>query len=147
MILVTVGTTPFEGLIKAADVLDTGDEVIIQKAAGKYRPQNKQFFEYIEDFDQYLKKAEVVITHGGAGTLFKLLRMGKKVVGVANTERMDKHQPDLLKKLSGEGYIVWCQDVNDLAKCLREVQKKKLKPYQPPECTIADEVISKFASL
>jgi len=144
MIFVTVGTTAFEGLTKAADGLELKDEIIIQKADGKYLPQNKEFFEYSEKFDQYVDRAEVIVTHGGAGTLFKLINAGKRVVGVANEERTDLHQWDILKKLSDEGHIIWCQDLNKLGSYIEKAKTEKFMEYQPPKSRIAKEIIEKY---
>lgn len=142
MIFVTVGTTPFEGLIKAADELELKDDVIIQKAEGKYVPKNKEFFEYTDKFSEYLEKAEVVVTHGGAGTIYQLLGMGKKIVGVSNEERNDHHQWDLLKKMSEEGHLIWCKDLKDLGKCIEESKIKNFKKYVRPENKIPDEILN-----
>lgn len=145
MIFVTVGTTAFEGLIQAADKLDKNSDVVIQKADGKYEPKNHEFFDYTDNFADYLDKADIVATHGGAGTLFDLIGRGKKVVGVANEERDDLHQWDLLKKLSEEAHIIWCKDLKNLAKCVEQAKTFAPKKYQKPECHIAEEIIKEFA--
>lgn len=140
MILVTVGTTEFNGLVKAADELTLADDVVIQKSDGSYIPQQKEFFEYSEDFDDYVKKADVVVTHGGAGTIFKLLSLGKKIVGVANEERSDLHQWDLLKKLSDLEHLSWCKDVNDLESCIKQAKEKDFQKYTKPKNSIARDI-------
>jgi len=145
MIFVTVGTTAFEGLIKAADKLDSKEKVIIQKADGAYEPKNHEFFALTHEFSSYVDRAELVITHGGAGILFELLDKGKKIIGVANEERDDLHQSDLLGELAAEGYIIWCRDLNDLAKEVARAQEFKFKRYIKPECHMAEEIIAKFA--
>jgi beta-1,4-N-acetylglucosaminyltransferase len=144
MIFVTVGTTAFEGLIKAADLLPKDLEVVLQKANGKYEPQNHQSFVYTDKFEEYVQKADLVITHGGAGTLFDLMDKGKKIIGVANEERDDLHQWDLLKELSESGYIIWCRDLKNLANEIKKAQNFKPKNYQKPECTMAEDIIKNF---
>lgn len=145
MIFVTVGTTTFESLIKAVDKAKLKGKVIIQKAGGKYQPQNYEFFDYTDNFDDYIKKADIVITHGGAGTLFKLLALGKKIIGIANEERKDLHQWDILKKLSQEKYLIWCQELDQIPQAVEKARKQKLKKYTPPTCKIASH-ISDFLS-
>lgn len=143
MIFVTVGTTAFDSLIRTVDKAKIKGRVVIQKADGKYQPQNYEFFDYTDNFDDYIKKADIVITHGGAGTLFKLLALNKKIIGIANEERRDLHQWDILKKLSQEKYLIWCQDLDQIPRAIEKVKKQKLKKYIPPTCEIAD-LISDF---
>ena len=136
MIFVTVGTTEFNTLIKKADALKNED-LVIQYADGEYQPKNYPAFNFSDEISHYYKNAEIIITHGGAGTIFKLLGLGKKIIGMANLERTDKHQTDLLKKLSDEGYLIWCQDPNRLKDCIKKAREIKLKKYSPPKSNIA----------
>lgn len=145
MIFVTVGTTAFEGLIKAADKIDKKEDVIIQKADGVYEPQNHEFFEITHEFSKYVDRAELVITHGGAGILFELLDKGKRIIGVANEERDDQHQSDLLGELAAEGYIIWCRDLSKLSKEIAKARNFEFRKYKKPECHMAEEIIKKFA--
>lgn len=140
MIFVTVGTTAFNALIKAVDNTRINDQVIIQKSDGNYLPQNYKFFEFTDKINDYYEDADIIITHGGAGSIYKLLEMGKKIIGVANEERKDKHQFDILQKLSKDGYLVWCKDLNKLNQCIKKIKRLKLKKYTPPDCTIAENI-------
>lgn len=145
MIFITVGTTAFEGLIEAADTLPKDLDVIIQKADGKYTPRNHEYMEYTDQFADYVQRADIVITHGGAGTLFDLMDKGKKIIGVANEERSDHHQADLLKELSDSGYILWCRDLNNLGGYIEQAKNFQPKKYQKPENNIAKDIIRQFA--
>lgn len=140
MIFVTVGTTEFNGLAEAADNLDIKEEVIIQKANGKYIPKNHKSFKFSDSFDSYLEKADIVVTHGGAGTIFKLLDMNKKIIAIANEERDDLHQSDLIKKLSDEGYLLWCKKPSKLAKSIKEIREAEFVRYKKPKNDIIGEI-------
>ncbi len=143
MIFVTVGTTSFNTLIKAIDETKINDKVIIQKSDGSYLPKNYEFFEYTNEIKKYYSEAEIIITHGGAGSIFKLVGMGKKVIGVANEERTDKHQSDILKKMADENYLIWCKDLTKINEAITKAKKTNFKKYTPPECNIA-EYITEF---
>lgn len=140
MIFVTVGTTEFNGLTEAADNLNIKEEIIIQKANGKYIPKNHKSFKFSDSFDDYLEKADIVITHGGAGTIFKLLDMNKKIIAVANNERDDLHQSDLTKKLSDENYLSWCKDLKNLRGDIKKIQSKEFNKYKKPENKIIEKM-------
>lgn len=140
MILVTVGTTPFNGLVKTIDNLKINEIIIIQKATGTYVPKNCPYFEFSDQIHQYFAKSEIIISHGGAGTLYELLKLGKRIIGVANLERKDTHQTDLLQKLAKLNYIVWCQNYQDIQKSIDIVRNISLTKYESPECNIINKI-------
>jgi len=144
MIFVTVGTGKFEKLVKAADELaeKIKEKVIIQKGKSKYEVKFAESFEFTTEFDDYVKKARVIISHGGAGTIYLLLEKGKKVIGLANLNRIDKHQEEILEQLDKQGYLLYCKDFN-LEDYLNKLKKTKLKKYKKPGFWI-DEKIKEF---
>ena len=133
MIFVTVGTDRFEKLVKAADDLagKIKEKVMIQKGNSICDVKKAECFEFTKDFDNYIEKARIIISHGGAGTIFELLNKGKKVIGVANLNRIDKHQIEILEQLDKEDYLVYCKDFN-LLNALNKIENIKLKKYSPP---------------
>lgn len=133
MIFVTVGTDRFEKLVQAADQLagNIDEEVIIQKGNSNWEVKNAKSFVFTPDFDSYVKKARVIISHGGAGTIFDLLARGKKIIGLANLNRIDKHQTEILEQLDKSGYLIYCRDFN-LAECLKKADEMSFKEYKKP---------------
>jgi len=95
-IFVTLGTTPFDSLIKYIDENDffKKHEVLIQ-SKGNYRPKNFDFFEFSELIDDIYLESDLIITHAGAGSIYSLLEKRMKFISVPNFERVDKHQKDL----------------------------------------------------
>lgn len=77
MIFVTVGTheQPFNRLVQKIDQLKKDgiieDEVFIQTGFSTYEPKYCQWSKLIpyENMVQYVEKARIVITHGGAGDI------------------------------------------------------------------------------
>ncbi|NQZ08441.1 MAG: hypothetical protein HRT35_14905, partial [Algicola sp.] len=113
-IFVTVGTTAFDQLIEAVDAQLSGHQfdVTCQIANGKYLPKIKHV-RFAEDFSRRLVEADVVITHGGAGTVFELLEQGKKMIMVPNLFRVDKHQQDLANDVEQNGVAGVCWALSD----------------------------------
>lgn len=142
MIFVTIGTTyPFEALVKEVDKItpDLNEKVIVQNGRNKYLPKHCNYFDFKASIKEIMLEANLVITHGGAGTCFEALLMHKKIIGVANPDVHDNHQEDLLQKLSQEGYLVWCKDLDDLPVLIRD--KREMKPYHTPECGIHERIM------
>lgn len=103
-IFVTVGTTPFESLIKYIDINIKNHEVIAQISDGKYMPQRMKSFNYTKNIEEYYKWADIVITHAGAGSVYKLLEMQKRIIVVPNLERLDNHQLELANFIESNNY-------------------------------------------
>ena len=104
-IFVTVGTTPFDGLIRFCDEeLWRKHDFTLQIASGNYKPVNCQWFRFAKDIENHLVASDLVVTHGGAGSVFSLLRRNIPTVVVPNTERVDGHQIDLCNYLVRNNY-------------------------------------------
>lgn len=143
MIFVTVGSVaPFDELVKMADELaGKGWDVTAQIGNGKYAPKNLKWFRFEKDLSRYYKAADVVIAHTGAGTLFEIIREGKKAVAIPNPHVIANHE--LAERLAQEGYIIFCREVSDLDKIIMEMKSWAPKRYVEERCLIP-EIIKDF---
>ena len=138
MIFVTLGTSdyPFTRLLKQIDDLIENNivkNIIVQCENEDYQPKNFTIIKNLDkkEFNEYLKKAEVVITHGGVGTIIDCIKMGKKVIAFPrNTEygeAKNNHQEQIINNLKNSGSIL-TGEINDLAKLLEKIKTlKKIK--------------------
>ena len=142
MIFVTVGTTKFEELVKKIDKIapELGENVLIQLGNGKYKPRNCKWFRFSPNLDKYYKKADLVISHDGAGTLFELINLGKRVVALENKETI--HNPDLVRKFSEEKHLIYCKDIENLKDCIYKAKRYKFKKYRQPKNEICKKLIN-----
>ncbi len=138
MIFVTVGTTDFDLLAARMDELapGLGEDVIIQTGRGRYQPRFAQHFRFAPSLDDYIRRARLVVSHGGLGTLIEVLRLGKPLIGVSNPDRYDLHQNDLLGELERGGYLLWCRDLASLAADIERVGSMTFRRYEDPPCGI-----------
>ncbi|MGD7024735.1 PssE/Cps14G family polysaccharide biosynthesis glycosyltransferase [Rossellomorea vietnamensis] len=117
MIFVTLGTQKFafkrilELLVnlKKQGLLD--DEIIAQVGFTDYdTPEinQKKFFTEAKMKD-IIKRANLVITHGGTGSIITALELEKKVLAVPRlkvySEHVDDHQLDIVSEFHKNGYI------------------------------------------
>ena len=138
MIFVTLGTSdyPFTRLLKQIDDLIENNiikNIIVQCVNEDYHPKNFTIIKNLDkkEFNEYLKKAEVVITHGGVGTIIDCIKMGKKVIAFPRKaeygEAKNNHQEQIINNLKNTGSIL-TGEINDLAKLLEKVKTlKKIK--------------------
>jgi beta-1,4-N-acetylglucosaminyltransferase len=143
MIFVTVGTTTFDELVREVDSIASslGEDVVIQIGDAQYVPKNCRYFRFDRSLTRHVADARLVITHGGAGTLFGCLNAGKKVVGVANFRVIDNHQRELLRALSERDHIVWCKDLSSLRQAVEIASNKRFVVYEHPPCDIAQQIL------
>lgn len=138
MIFVTLGTSdyPFTRLLKQIDDLIENNivkNITVQCGNEDYQPKNFTIIKNLDkkEFNEYLKKAEVVITHGGVGTIIDCIKMEKKVIAFPRKaeygEAKNDHQEQIINNLKNTGSIL-TGEINDLAKLLEEVKTlKKIK--------------------
>ena len=142
MIFVTVGnaTQGFRRLLDAVENLSgqgffSDDQLIIQSGNNPdfFAQYGKQEgFLSMEQFSEMLKAADLVICHGGAGTLIHALQAGK--VPVVMPRRMqygelaDDHQFELVKALAYEGRLVPAYEPEDLPHAVSEARRHDLHP-------------------
>ncbi len=140
LIFVTLGTQDksFERLLKLLDKeIDKGfltEKVIVQAGYTKYESSNMEIFDYVskEDFEKYIKKCSVLITHGGVGSIFTGLKNKKKVLVMPRLakykEQHNDHQLEITEEFTKEGYILSFQDEETF-----EASYKKIKTFSPRE--------------
>lgn len=118
MIYITLGTqgADFSRCLKMVEDLikerGISDEIIAQVGGTVYRPNGVKCFEFVSetDYQNFIQKADVVITHAGSGALFSSIKKGKKIIAVARLskygEMINDHQTELVSKLTEGGYIL-----------------------------------------
>jgi UDP-N-acetylglucosamine transferase subunit ALG13 len=138
MILVTLGTQDksFERLLKAIDkaIKDKviKEKVIVQAGCTKYESKNMEIFDLIpyDKFDSYIKESDLLITHGGVGSIISGLKNNKKVIACPRLkeykEHTNNHQKEIIEILSKENYILALNNPDDLESILKKV--KNFKP-------------------
>lgn len=149
-LLVTVGTTSFDELALAADELVPELGVVdglIQTGEGHYVPTHLPHEQFVPGLRELYSTASLVIAHGGAATTFEVLRAGVPLVSVANGDRYDDHQADLLRALDDAGHLFWCADLADLGATVRRALTHRFVPLPQGECTVGAQVIDYLATV
>lgn len=141
MIFVVLGTheRPFYRLVKEIDKLalegKIKERIIAQLGFTnyKFKAKNIETYEYIpsDKFEKIMKKARIVITHGGAGTIMLAIRMRKPVIAVPRMakfgEHADDHQLQIVKEMAKHGNVIAVYEIKNLMKAIKKAEKLKLK--------------------
>ena len=138
MILVTLGTQhqEFTRLLDYIEKSKIKDEIIVQAGYTKYKSKKMKMFDFI-DYDkmtEYVKNADLIITHGGTGSITGPLKEGKKVIACARLskygEHVDNHQTEIVDVFADEKYILKLDEnikLDDLIKKAKSFEPKKFK--------------------
>ena len=141
MIFVTVGTQdkPFTRLLEAIDKAiekrEITDKVIVQAGHTKYTSNNMEILEYVpfDKFGEYIDNADVIITHGGVGSILSSVKKGKKVVAVARLaeygEHTNNHQLQIIEKMSSQGYIIDGNNLDKIGQAILDAKNLQVKEY------------------
>lgn len=142
MIFVTLGTQDktFERLLIAIDkAIEKGeitDRVVVQAGNTKYESKNMEIFDLIspDEFNKLVDECDLLITHGGTGSILSAVKKGKKVIAAARLkkykEHVNDHQKQIIKEFEKEGYLVELKDFNQVGKTIKKAQKFKPKKFR-----------------
>ncbi len=142
MILVTLGTQDksFKRLLEAIDKqINEGkikDKVVVQAGLTKYKSDNMEIFDFIpvSKFDDLIKSCDILITHGGVGSIITGLKHNKKVIAAARLkkykEHTNDHQLQIIDNFTRDGYILPLDNFDELDKVLDKAKKFKPKEYK-----------------
>lgn len=142
MIFVTLGTQDksFSRLLEAIDKeIENGnikEKVVVQAGLTEYQSPNMEIFDLIpaDEFDKYIEKSDLVITHGGAGSILTAIKKNKKVIAAARLskykEHTNDHQKQIIKEFSKQGYILELRDFNKLGKIIEKSKTFKPKKFE-----------------
>ena len=123
MILVTLGTNeqPFDRLVRAAAQLRLGDPLLVQYGASREPHGPGEWLEFMpfEQLADAMRRASVVVSHAGVGSIMLARRCGKRPVVVPRRrslgEAVDDHQLHLARRLERLDVVTVVEDTSELA--------------------------------
>lgn len=138
MIVVALGTQKhsFERVINYIEQIISEalpeEEIYIQAgetevSAALQKKSNLYVEKYFPNFDQLIEQTDLVITHGGVGTIASALLKGKIVFSIPRAEKLnehiDDHQFELVEELDKNGYIKMILDYQQFRELISEWER------------------------
>lgn len=142
MIFVTLGTQDkgfkrlLEAIQKQIDLGNIKEKVVVQAGCTKFESKDMEVFDLIpfDEFDKLISQADLLITHGGVGSIITGLKNNKKVIAAARLEKYKEHTNDhqlqIIKNFAKEGYILELDDFDKLDEVLLKTKEFKPKKYE-----------------
>lgn len=143
MILVTLGTQDkkfYRLLDMIQKEIDNGkikDEIIVQAGySSDYKSDDMKIIDLIpiDEFDELVKKCDILITHGGVGSIITGLKHHKKIIAVPRLkkykEHTNDHQIQIVDAFANDGYILKLGDGEDLSFVIDSINSFTPKEYK-----------------
>lgn len=138
LILVTLGTQKqqFTRLLDYIENSKINDEIIVQAGHTKYQSKKMKIIDFLSygEMEELINKADIIITHGGTGSIITPLQKGKIVIACSRLskygEHVDNHQCELVNIFSEEGYIIKLDENSKLDDILQTIKDFKPKRYK-----------------
>ncbi len=135
LLFATVGAIlPFDRLVNMVAELKARGEipehVIIQTGAGGARPEGLEVHETLsfDEIQARLREADIVVCHGGTGSLITALRQGCRIIAVPRLFRhgevYDDHQAEITKAFAARGLITVANSTEELSEALQTVRAR-----------------------
>ena len=92
----------------------------MQSGYTKYETTKMEIFDFItrEEINKLQDKANLIITHGGVGSIISSLEKGKKVIAIPRIheygEHVNNHQKEIVELFNNKGYIIGIEGVEEL---------------------------------
>lgn len=141
MILVLLGTQNnsfhrlLEEIQKNIDDKNIKEKVVVQAGYTKFESKDMTIYNQLpkEQLQELIKEADLIITHGGVGSIISSITNGKKVIAVPRLqkykEHVNDHQLDIINSFNESGYIIGIHGVEELKEALKKVPDFEPKEY------------------
>lgn len=142
MILVSLGTQDrqftrlLDAIEKQIELGNIKDRVVVQAGETKYSSKHMEIFDLIpsDEFLKLLQECDLLICHGGVGTIIDGLKYHKKIIAAARlkeySEHQNNHQKQIIAEFTKEGMILELDDFDKLDEKLLEAKNFKPKEYK-----------------
>jgi len=153
-VFLALGTHPqqFNRLLEAVDqLIESGKlkgHVFAQTGNSAYIPRHFSWKQFISphEFEKEMKKADIIVSHGGAGTIISALTQKKPLIivprRVAFGEHTDNHQFDLAKAMHKRKKAIAVFELKNLSAALTKAKHFSASNKSEKETLISR--ISKF---
>lgn len=138
MILVTLGTQD-QKMYRILDMLEHSnikDKIVVQAGGSSdYKSDKMEIIKFVsmDEMDKLLDEADIVITHGGSGSILSAIKKGKKVLAIPRLskyhEHINDHQTEIVSEYVKEGYILDIKEDDNIDDRIKDIKKFKSKKF------------------
>ncbi len=150
MIFVILGTQKFQfnRLLKYIDEqIESGEiqeDVFAQIGYSDYIPQNYSYVEFLdkEQFEETIKKSDLIITHSGVGSIVTSISAEKPVIVFPRLKRykehVDDHQMEIAEAFEKKQFIIKYNEGDSIGMLIKQARGFEYKKYESGNKKIID---------
>ncbi len=135
LLFATVGAIlPFDRLAAAVEAVAARgaipERIVLQTGAGGARPDGMEVLESLTfgEIQELLRRAAIVVCHGGTGSIITALREGCQVVAMPRLQRLgevyDDHQAEITAAFERRGLVLTANDADELEAALKKARAR-----------------------
>ena len=153
MIFVTLGTQKFQfnRLLRMMDDLIENkkihERVFAQISNSDYLPQYYEYCNFLSnnDYEEYIKNCDILVSHSGVGTIMTGLRYRRKIIVVPRLskygEHIDDHQTQIAQSFSKLNYVLMYSDEdNNMEQLIVDATTKHFSNYSSCRNQVIDTI-------
>lgn len=122
-------------------------DIVVQSNSNDYIPKNYNLISNLSlmDYNNYLKNCDILITHGGVGSITDGLFNNKKVISFPRLkiyhEAVNDHQKQIVDKFYNDGYILTGK-IKNLDNLIKNIDKFNPNNYKSNNKDFNDRLIN-----
>lgn len=122
-------------------------DIVVQSNSNDYIPKNYNLISNLSlmDYNNYLKNCDILITHGGVGSITDGLFNNKKVISFPRLkiyhEAVNDHQKQIVDKFYNDGYIL-TGEIKNLDNLIKNIDKFNPNNYKSNNKDFNDRLIN-----
>lgn len=153
MIFVTLGTQKFQfnRLLRMMDDLIENkkihERVFAQIGNSDYLPRYYEYCDFLSnnDYEEYIKNCDILVSHSGVGTIMTGLRYRRKIIVVPRLskygEHIDDHQTQIAQSFSKLNYVLMYSDEdNNMEQLIADATTKHFSNYSSCRNQVIDTI-------
>ena len=152
MIFIVLGTQKFSlnRLLKEMDsLIEEGkiqEKVFAQIGNSTYTPKNYEYVDFLskDEFEKKMLETDIVIAHGGVGTVISAVNKRKPVLVYPRlskyNEHVDNHQLQIAESFQEVNLVLVCHEDEDLLTKIKECRKQKFDTYESKQSMVVATV-------
>lgn len=103
-------------------------------------------FPFSPHIQDYINRADIIISHAGTGSIIDTLRNHKRLLVVANNQLMDNHQEEIANEFVKMNYCAKCNCNDDFKSILASVQAHEFAKFPESDGRILESIIAEELS-
>jgi len=135
MLVVTIGTSfPFDRLLDSVARIRTDEPILVQRGHSTWRADGVECSDFwpFPILIDHVRRARLVITHAGVGSILMCLQNGKRPIVTARLRRfgeaVDDHQLELAHRLHEAGLVTLVEDLRRLPAVVADSTETDIRP-------------------